>query len=160
MREDLLPKTFDTGVSRIVEESGEVIEIIGRVLKITGKLQRFGYIATDSVTGKSYDNVADLFTELDQLEHAICQLRGLWSGKPPERNAKGEWIFPIHLEATVKTRVALSANMKQWLEAFEHSAGREALIMRVVHTYLTTVPRDHLHDILIPALYAMSRDRR
>lgn len=64
MREDLLPTTFDGKLYRVVEEAGEVLQAYG-------KMKRFGKIATDRKTGKRYDNLQDLRTELRQLHHAI-----------------------------------------------------------------------------------------
>lgn len=68
MRPDLLPKDLDGSMARFVEEVGEC-------LKPLGKIGRFGLIATDAVTGITYDNALDLFNELHDLEHAILDLR-------------------------------------------------------------------------------------
>ena len=75
MRQDLLPKTVEGKLARIVEECGEVLQAIG-------KIQRFGYTATDPLTNKRYDNWLDLQTELFQLSHAINQLD---SNRPDEK---------------------------------------------------------------------------
>jgi NTP pyrophosphatase (non-canonical NTP hydrolase) len=67
-RPDLLPTTFNDCVAHVIEECGEVLQAIG-------KFDRFGAVATDAMTGVRYDNVADLLTEMDDLESAIGVLR-------------------------------------------------------------------------------------
>jgi NTP pyrophosphatase (non-canonical NTP hydrolase) len=64
MREDLLPTTLEGMLSRLVEETGEVLQVIG-------KIQRFGLYATDPKTGIKYDNATDLRRELADLRHAL-----------------------------------------------------------------------------------------
>ncbi len=48
----------------LTEEMGESLQAVGKVL-------RHGYLATDGLTGKQYDNRQDLAIELGQVEHAI-----------------------------------------------------------------------------------------
>lgn len=71
-RPDLLPDTFDGGLARLSEEMHEAgIEI--------AHCQRFGWYAMDPKTGIEYDNVAALMKELEDVEHAIGELRRLWA---------------------------------------------------------------------------------
>lgn len=67
MREDLLPTSFEGRLGRLVEECGEVLQVIG-------KIQRFGKQAQDPVTKIKYDNVKDLQEELQHLKHSIQQM--------------------------------------------------------------------------------------
>lgn len=67
MREDLLPTSFEGRLSRLIEESAEV-------LKVIGKIQRFGSIAMDPKTNIKYDNIEDLKEELKDLKHAIGEV--------------------------------------------------------------------------------------
>ena len=64
MREDLLPANNDGKIGRLVEECGEVLQAVG-------KLVRFGARPIDQKTGVQYDNIADLRRELRDLRHAI-----------------------------------------------------------------------------------------
>jgi len=70
MREDLLPKDFTGALARLVEEAGEVLQVVG-------KIGRFGLSPTDPKTGLKYFNGADLEMELQDLEHAIQAVRHL-----------------------------------------------------------------------------------
>lgn len=67
MREDLLPTSFEGRIARVIEESGEVIQAIG-------KIQRFGKEAQDPKTKIKYNNVEDLKEELQHLKHSIKEL--------------------------------------------------------------------------------------
>ena len=69
MREDLLPKTYEGALTRVVQEAAEVIQAIT-------KLQQYGSVATDQKTGISYNNVMDMLTEFNDLEHAMTVIRG------------------------------------------------------------------------------------
>lgn len=64
MREDLLPTTLHGKVSKVIEESGEVLQTIG-------KYQRHGGRAVDPVTSIVYDNLADMKLELLDLQQSI-----------------------------------------------------------------------------------------
>ena len=68
MRADLLPKTYDKALIRVIQEAAEVIQVVT-------KLQQYGFTATDPKTGKSYDNVSDMLNEFNDLEHAINTIR-------------------------------------------------------------------------------------
>jgi hypothetical protein len=68
VRPDLAPVTFRDCLSHVVEECGEVLQVIG-------KLDRFGETPTDPKTGIKYDNIADLLIEFDDLEAAIKRVR-------------------------------------------------------------------------------------
>lgn len=68
MRVDLLPTTFEGKLTKVIQESAEVI------MAIT-KLQDFGEVATDSVTGITYNNVYDLLSEINDLEHALGRIK-------------------------------------------------------------------------------------
>ncbi|GAA0005220.1 hypothetical protein [Bradyrhizobium elkanii] len=67
-----LPTTVDGKVARVVEESGEVVEVIGRCLRIYGKIGRFGLESTDPGGGPT--NAAMYLSELADLRHAISQV--------------------------------------------------------------------------------------
>ena len=68
MRYDLLPTTQADKIAYLIEECGEVLQVIG-------KLHRFGETPVDHKTGIKYDNIIDLFVELDDLERAIRLVR-------------------------------------------------------------------------------------
>lgn len=68
MREDLLPKTFSGGLTRLIQECAEVI-------KATTKLQQYGPTAVDFLTGIEYDNTNKLISELTDLNHAIASVQ-------------------------------------------------------------------------------------
>lgn len=75
-----------------------------------------------------------------------------------ERNSVGEIIMPVWLDALTETRIELSKSPKKFLEAFEHIAGREALILSAVHKYLATLTPEAVEK-LIPVLRAMAKHR-
>lgn len=80
-RPDLLPDTFDGSLARLSEELHEVgIEI--------AHCQRFGWCAVDPETGIVYDNVAALFREVEDLEHAISEAKRLWAEQSTEEEYK------------------------------------------------------------------------
>jgi hypothetical protein len=64
-----LPTTLDGQINRVVEESGEVTEIIGKVLRVIGKTGRFG-LTSAHPEGRP-NNAALLLSELADLRHAI-----------------------------------------------------------------------------------------
>jgi NTP pyrophosphatase (non-canonical NTP hydrolase) len=68
VRYDLLPITQADKIAYLIEECGEVLQVIG-------KLQRFGENPTDHKTGIKYDNIIDLLAELNDLERAIRLVR-------------------------------------------------------------------------------------
>lgn len=68
MRKDLLPTTWRGKYGRLIEECGEVLQAVG-------KLERFGTHATDPKTGKDYNNLAQLYLEINHLQHAIRQFK-------------------------------------------------------------------------------------
>lgn len=69
MNPKLLPTTPQGKVDRLGEEAGEVVEVIGRVLRATGKINRFGLESTHPEGG--LNNAALLLSELADLRHAI-----------------------------------------------------------------------------------------
>ncbi|UPT95496.1 hypothetical protein J4G48_0040795 [Bradyrhizobium barranii subsp. apii] len=69
MNPKYLPTTIDGKIDRLVEESGEVTEVIGRVLRIVGKTGRFGLTSAHPEGGPN--NAALLLSELADLRHAI-----------------------------------------------------------------------------------------
>lgn len=72
MNPRFLPTDLDGKIVRITEESGEVIEVIGKCLRVIGKIGRFGI---DSVHPAGGPNNAALFlSELADLRHAISQV--------------------------------------------------------------------------------------
>lgn len=66
----LLPTTFKGRLFRVVEETGEVLQIIG-------KAGRFGWTARDPYTGINYDNWAIMKYELGDLWDAILRFSRL-----------------------------------------------------------------------------------
>lgn len=63
-RPDLLPKTLDEALGRLVEEMHEAGVEIGHIM-------RFGRVARDNASGKIYDNAFALRKELNDLKDAI-----------------------------------------------------------------------------------------
>lgn len=74
MKTDLLPTTQEGRLDRIVEECAEVIQAIC-------KGRRFGW-DVHQYDGVTYDNRAELDTELRDLVHAIGELRAYKSPQP------------------------------------------------------------------------------
>jgi len=68
MRNDLLPVTYEGALCRIIQECAEVIKTIT-------KIQQYGFRATDDKTNITYDNLKDMFSEFNDLEHAIRSIR-------------------------------------------------------------------------------------
>lgn len=87
MREDLLPVTFDGKLDRFIEECSEAIKAIC-------KLRRFGENPTDPLTGFEYNNIQDMLNEMQDVEHAIGEVR-------------------LHLLANRQTRARLSQTTKE-----------------------------------------------
>lgn len=75
-----------------------------------------------------------------------------------ERNSHGEIVIPVHLNGVSEVRARLSENPQLFLDAFEHIAGREGLILRVLDYYLRALPPDHVAH-LIPVLQALAEQR-
>ena len=74
MRPDLLPKTFDGKMAKVMEECGEVLQAMGKV-------QRHGLVAFDHGSSETpispprcYHNGADLLREMDELHDAMVVL--------------------------------------------------------------------------------------
>jgi NTP pyrophosphatase (non-canonical NTP hydrolase) len=66
-RADLLPDTFEGKLGNLVEECGEFLQAYGKYI-------RFGATPTDTKTGKSYDNVADMKAEMRDIAGALNRL--------------------------------------------------------------------------------------
>lgn len=64
MRLDLLPKDFDGKMEHACEEAAEFI-------KAYMKRRRFGDFPRDEKTGIVYNNVQDMYDELQQLRFAV-----------------------------------------------------------------------------------------
>lgn len=73
-RADLLPTTFDGALAKLVEECGEVLQVVG-------KIGRHGVRAVDHKTRIEYDNGADLVREMIDVEEAIALVRFYFSGE-------------------------------------------------------------------------------
>ena len=69
MNPKLLPTTPQGKVDRLGEEAGEVVEVIGRVLRAKGKIDRFGFVSAHPAGGPN--NAALLLSEIADLRHAI-----------------------------------------------------------------------------------------
>lgn len=67
-----LPTTPQGKVDRLAEETGEVVEVIGRVLRAKGKVDRFGFLSAHPKGGPN--NAALLLSEIADLRHAISQV--------------------------------------------------------------------------------------
>jgi NTP pyrophosphatase (non-canonical NTP hydrolase) len=68
MRLDLLPKTLDGKLDKVVEEAGEFLQAYG-------KFRAFGAHPRDEKTGIAYDNVRDIKRELEDLMFAVIMAR-------------------------------------------------------------------------------------
>ncbi len=66
-RPDLLPWDLEGKLAHYIEEVGES-------LKAIGKFNRFGPTPTDSKTGSTYDNIADILLELDDVIFTATKL--------------------------------------------------------------------------------------
>lgn len=71
MSPEHLPDTYEGRLDHIIEEASEVI-------KAVIKIKRFGLKATDPNTGKSYDNLIDLYDEVQDVRKAFDNFSG-WS---------------------------------------------------------------------------------
>jgi NTP pyrophosphatase (non-canonical NTP hydrolase) len=69
-RPDLFPTTFDGKLGHLAEECCEVLLAIE-------KYRRFGARATDPRTHIEYDNIADIYTELNDLDAAMARFRNV-----------------------------------------------------------------------------------
>jgi hypothetical protein len=69
MNPKFLPTTLDGKIDRVVEETGEVAEVMGRVLQIIGKTGRFGLTSAHPEGGPN--NAALMLSELADLRHAL-----------------------------------------------------------------------------------------
>jgi hypothetical protein len=72
MNPKLLPTTPQGKVDRLGEEAGEVVEVIGRVLRANGKIDRFGFLS--AYPGGGPNNAALLLSEMADLRHAISTI--------------------------------------------------------------------------------------
>jgi hypothetical protein len=72
MNPKLLPTTPQGKVDRLGEEAGEVVEVIGRVLRAKGKIDRFGFLSAHP--GGGPNNAALLLSEMADLRHAISTI--------------------------------------------------------------------------------------
>jgi hypothetical protein len=72
MNPKLLPTTPHGMVDRLGEEAGEVVEVIGRVLRANGKIGRFGFESAHPKGGPN--NAALLLSEMADLRHAISTI--------------------------------------------------------------------------------------
>lgn len=72
MNPKFLPTTTEGKVDRLGEEAGEVVEVIGRVLRVKGKIDRFGLESTHPEGGPN--NAALLLSEMADLRHAISTI--------------------------------------------------------------------------------------
>lgn len=77
-RLDLLPTTFEGALSKFVEEVSEA-------LRCVAKIQMHGRVAVDPKTNIRYDNVADLFGELTDVERAAEEIYRLYYEQPPDK---------------------------------------------------------------------------
>lgn len=66
-RADLLPDTYEGKLANVVEECGEF-------LMAYGKYMRFGALATDPKTGRTYDNKADMHEEMKDIMAALRRI--------------------------------------------------------------------------------------
>ena len=71
-----------------------------------------------------------------------------------ELNSLGEIVLPVYLNGVSEVRAKLGENPQLFLDAFEHIAGREGLILRVLDHYLRALPPEHV-ETLIPVLRAL-----
>lgn len=72
MNPKFLPTSTEGKIDRLAEETGEVVEVIGRVLRATGKINRFGFESTHPDGGPN--NAALLLSEMADLRHAISAI--------------------------------------------------------------------------------------
>ena len=68
MREDLLPRTYEEALIRVIQKASEVT-------KVVTKLLQYGFTATDERTGVVYDNLNDMMSEFYDLQHAMETIR-------------------------------------------------------------------------------------
>ena len=76
MREDLLPRTYEGALIRVIQEAGEVIQAVT-------KLQQYGEEARDPLTGRVHDNVEQMLSEFNDLQHAMDTIRRYHLETPP-----------------------------------------------------------------------------
>ena len=82
MRLDLLPTTFDGKLDKVVEEAGEFLQAFG-------KYRRFGATPVDIKTDIKYDNIADMYRELQDLQMAVAFAIGAFAKVEEKKNETG-----------------------------------------------------------------------
>jgi hypothetical protein len=90
-----LPTTIDGKIDRITEESGEVIEVIGKCLRVVSKIGRFGIDSTHPAGGPN--NAALLLSELADLRHAISQVENSITDQAKVKVGNAELIWSSEL---------------------------------------------------------------
>jgi hypothetical protein len=95
MNPKLLPTTPQGMVDRLGEEAGEVVEVIGRVLRAKGKVDRFGFLSAHPNGGAN--NAALLLSEIADLRHAISQVENSLTDMARIKvgNAELEWTSDL-----------------------------------------------------------------
>lgn len=97
-----LPTTVDGKIARVVEESGEVTEVIGRCLKTFGKIGRFGLESTNP--GGGPNNAALFLSELADLRHAISQVENTLTDFAKIKVGNAELIWTKELVPAAELR--------------------------------------------------------
>ena len=71
MREDVIPQSDRGHTDHLVEECSELIVEAGSLIKALCKLNRFGNVVPDSMTGITYDNTAYVVSAIIRLRSEI-----------------------------------------------------------------------------------------
>ncbi|WP_029081163.1 hypothetical protein [Bradyrhizobium sp. th.b2] len=101
------PTTVDGKIARVVEESGEVTEVIGRCLRIFGKIGRFGVDSTHP--GGGPNNAAMFLSELADLRHAISQVENSLTDLAKIKVGNAELIWTNELVTATELKELLGA---------------------------------------------------
>lgn len=141
---------------KITIESTTMSEPDPKDLELAKRIARSHFVIIESDQGTGYEH---MLTNVEK-QRIIAALRrpATMPSEDCEHNSLGEIVIPVYLNGISEVRAKLSENAQLFLDAFEHIAGREGLILRVLDSYLRALPPAHVKT-LIPVLLALSEQK-